>query len=343
MSHQHRDVAIIGAGPVGLFAIFECGMMGLKCHVVDALDAVGGQCTALYPEKPIYDIPAYPKILGGELIENLKKQADPFNPSYHLGQQVLKMKKDEEANLWQLETSLGERLVAKTILIAAGVGAFGPNRPPLEKLEEFEGKSVFYYVKSREDFRGKNIVIAGGGDSAVDWALSLSKVAKKVSVVHRRPKFRAAPESESQLHALAQKGIIDLVIPFQLDALSGNAGKLERVIVRSLDGERRELEADCLLPFYGLAMDLGPIAHWGLQLNTTHIQIDPRDCSTNIPGIFAVGDIAYYSHKLKLILTGFSEAAQAAHAIRAFVHPGEVYHFEYSTTSGVPAPVIDAA
>ncbi|MBY0272678.1 MAG: NAD(P)/FAD-dependent oxidoreductase [Alphaproteobacteria bacterium] len=343
MSHQSRDVIIIGAGPVGLFAIFECGMMGLKCHVVDALDAVGGQCTALYPEKPIYDIPAYPKILAGELIENLKKQAEPFDPSYYLGQQVLKMKKNEKAGLWQVETSLGEKLEAKTILIAAGVGAFGPNRPPLENLEEFEDKSIFYYVKNREDFRGKNIVIAGGGDSAVDWALSLSEIAKKVSVVHRRSKFRAAPESESQLHALAQKGIIDLVIPFQLDGLSGSAGKLEQVIVKSLDGERRELQADCLLPFYGLAMDLGPIAHWGLQLNTTHIQIDPQNCSTNIPGIFAIGDIAHYSHKLKLILTGFAEAAQAAHAIRAFVHPGEIYHFEYSTTSGVPVSIIDAA
>lgn len=342
MSHPPRDVIIIGAGPVGLFAIFECGMMGLKCHVVDALGAVGGQCTALYPEKPIYDIPAYPKILAGELIENLKKQAEPFDPVYHLNQQVHKLEKTE-AGLWRVETSLGEKLEAKTILIAAGVGAFGPNRPPLENLEEFEEKSIFYYVKNREDFRGKNIVIAGGGDSAVDWALSLSEIAKKVSVVHRRPKFRAAPESESQLHTLAKQGVIDLVIPFQLDGLSGYGGKLEQVIVKSLDGEQRELPADCLLPFYGLAMDLGPIAQWGLQLHATHIQIDPQDCSTNIPGIYAIGDIAHYPHKLKLILTGFAEAAQAAHAMRAFVHPGEVYHFEYSTTSGVPAPAIDAA
>ena len=342
MAPQSTDVIIIGAGPVGLFAIFECGMMGLKCHVVDALDVPGGQCAALYPEKPIYDIPAFPKILGADLIKQLKKQAAPFDPVYHLGQQVLKLDKNTEG-LWQIETSLGQTIEAKAIIIAAGVGAFGPNRPPLKDIEKYEEKSIFYYVKNREDFRGKNLVIAGGGDSAVDWALSLSEIAQKVSVVHRRPKFRAAPESESKLHALVKTGKIDLVIPFQLEGLSGQNGVIEKVIVKSFEGEVKEIEADCLLPFYGLAMDLGPIAQWGLQLNTTHIQVDPQDCSTNLPGIFAIGDIAHYSHKLKLILTGFAEAAQTAHAIRAFIHPGEVYHFEYSTTSGVPAPTIDAA
>lgn len=336
MSLHTTDVIVIGAGPVGLFAVFECGMMRLKCHVVDALEMVGGQCSALYPEKPIYDIPAYPKILAGELIENLKKQAEPFDPIYHLGQQVIKLDKNER-DLWQVETSTGQRIEGKAVLIAAGVGAFGPNRPPLENLEEFEEKSVFYYVKNREDFRGKNIVIAGGGDSAVDWALSLAEIAKSVSVIHRRPKFRAAPESEAQLHALTKQGKIDLVIPYQLEGLAGKEGILEKVIVKSLEGGLREIEADCLLPFYGLAMNLGPIATWGLQLNTTHVKVDPQDLSTTLPGIFAIGDIASYPYKLKLILTGFAEAAQAAHAIRAFIHPGEVYHFEYSTTSGVVA------
>lgn len=340
MALQSTDVIIIGAGPVGLFAIFECGMMQLKCHVVDALDIPGGQCAALYPEKPIYDIPAYPKILGGELIEQLKSQAAPFKPVYHLGQQVLKLEKNAN-DLWQIETSLGQQIEAKAVIIAAGVGAFGPNRPPLENLENFEKKSVFYYVKNREDFRGKNLVIAGGGDSAVDWALSLVEIAKKITVVHRRPKFRAAPESEAKLQTLAKEGKIDLVIPFQLEGLAGQNDVLERVIVKSFEGETKEIPADFLLPFYGLAMNLGPIAHWGLQLNTTHIQVDPKDCSTNILGVYAIGDIAYYPHKLKLILTGFAEAAQAAHAVRTFVHPGEMYHFEYSTTSGVPA--IDAA
>jgi len=334
MAVQQTDVAIIGAGPVGLFAAFECGMMRLKCHVIDSLEMVGGQCTALYPEKPIYDIPGFPKILAADLIDNLKKQVEPFEPIYHLGQQVVKID-NILSDGWRLETSTGNVIEAKTILIAAGVGAFGPNRPPLEGLENFEGKSVFYYIKNREDFRNKRLVIAGGGDSAVDWALSLSEIAEKVTVVHRRPKFRAAPESEAKLNRLAEQGIIDLVIPFQLEGLAGKEGILETVIVKSLEGDVQEIPTDILLAFYGLAMDLGPIAHWGLQLNTTHIMVAPEDCSTNIPGVYAIGDIASYPHKLKLILTGFAEAAQAAHAIRALVHPGEVYHFEYSTTSGV--------
>ncbi len=333
--HQ-TDVAIIGAGPVGLFAIFECGMMRLKCHVIDSLEMVGGQCAALYPEKPIYDIPGYPKISGAELIENLKHQADPFEPVYHLSQQVTRLEETPEGQ-WRLETSTGTHIEAKAIIIAAGVGAFGPNRPPLEGLESYEGKSVFYYVKNREDFRDKHLVIAGGGDSAVDWAISLSEIAKKVTVVHRRPKFKAAPESEARLNKLADAGLIDLAIPFQLDKLIGEEGILEAVSLKSLEGGIKVVPADILLPFYGLAMNLGPIAHWGLQLNTTHIQVTPDACATNISGIFAIGDIATYPHKLKLILTGFAEAAQAAHAIRAFIHPTEVYHFEYSTTSGVPS------
>ncbi len=335
--HIHEtDLVIIGAGPVGLFAIFEAGMMGIKCCVIDSLEDVGGQCTALYPEKPIYDIPGFPKILAADLIENLKHQAQPFGPLYHMGQQVTSLEKLQDGR-FQILTSTGTVMVTKTILIAAGVGAFGPNRPPLEKLEEFEGKSVFYYVKNREAFRDKKIMIAGGGDSAVDWAISLSEIAKKVTVVHRRPKFRAAPETESQLKKLADDGIIDLMIPYQLDGLVGNYGALQAVKLQSMDGNTKEIETDVLLPFYGLAMDLGPIAEWGLHLNTNHITINPADCSTNIPGIFAIGDIATYPHKLKLILTGFAEAAQAAHAIRAFLHPGQVYHFEYSTTSGVPS------
>ncbi|MBI2707929.1 MAG: NAD(P)/FAD-dependent oxidoreductase [Proteobacteria bacterium] len=335
MTLHQTDVAIIGAGPVGLFSIFECGMMRLKCHVIDTLEMVGGQCTALYPEKPIYDIPGFPKILAADLIKNLKAQADPFEPVYHLNQQVTHLEKKAEGR-WRLETSTGTVLEAKAILIAAGVGAFGPNRPPLEGLEAFEGKSVFYYVKNREDFRGKHLVIAGGGDSAVDWAISLSEIAKKVTVVHRRPKFRAAPESEAKLNKLAKEGVLDLAIPFQLEGLSGSNGLLKAVILKSLEGELREVPADALLPFYGLAMNLGPIAHWGLQLNTTHVMVTPEDCATTVPGIFAIGDIATYPHKLKLILTGFAEAAQAAQAIWTLVHPGESHHFEYSTTSGVP-------
>lgn len=329
------DVVIIGAGPVGLFAIFECGMMRMKCHVVDTLDMAGGQCSALYPEKPIYDIPGYPRIAAQELIDNLKEQASPFNPVYHLGSQVT-MLKSAEGGRWSVILSNGTSIHAKAIIIAAGVGAFGPNRPPLAHLEDYEGKTVLYYIKAREEFRDKRVVIAGGGDSAVDWAISLAEVASKVMIVHRRPKFRAAPESEARLYALAQQGIIDLIIPYQLDRLEGEGGILQNVIVKTIEGEEKSLEADYLLPFFGLSINLGPIAQWGLNLERNHVIVDPASCATNLPGIFAIGDIATYPHKLKLILSGFAEAAQAAHAARALVHPGEVWHFEYSTTQGIP-------
>jgi len=328
------DVVIIGAGPVGLFAIFECGMMRMKCHVVDTLDMVGGQCSALYPEKPIYDIPAYPKITAQQLINNLKEQASPFKPVYHLGSQVIALQ-PVEGGRWSVVLSNGTIIHGKVIIIAAGVGAFGPNRPPLANLEEYEGKTVFYYIKAREEFRDKRVVIAGGGDSAVDWAISLAEVASKVMIIHRRPKFRAAPESEARLHVLAQQGIIDLIIPYQLDRLEGENGILENVIVKTLEGEEKKLEADYLLPFFGLSMNLGPIVQWGLNLERNHIAVDPSSCATNISGIFAIGDIATYPHKLKLILSGFAEAAQTAHAARTLVHPGEIWHFEYSTTQGV--------
>ena len=335
IDHLHQtDVAIIGAGPTGLFAVFECGMMRLKCHVIDPLEMVGGQCAALYPEKPIYDIPAYPKIGAQQLIDNLVEQIKPFEAQFHLGQQVMKLERTQ-GDLWMLTTDKGTTIVAKTVIIAAGVGAFGPNRPPLEGLAQYEGQSIFYYVKSREDFRGKRILIAGGGDSAVDWAISLSEVAASVGVVHRRPKFRCAPESEAQLHKLAEDGKVELLIPYQLEGLQGEENQLESVVLKSLDGEIREYDCDVLLPFYGLAMNLGPILEWDLGLHHNHIQVDPQNCATTLPGVFAIGDIASYPGKLKLILTGFAEGAQAAHAAREIVHPGEVLHFEYSTTSGV--------
>jgi thioredoxin reductase (NADPH) len=328
------DVAIIGAGPVGLFAVFECGMLKMSCQVVDALDAIGGQCVALYPEKPIFDIPGYPKIGATELIDRLAEQAAPFKPVYHLGRQVESLTRQGED--WQLGLSDGTSLTARAVIIAAGVGAFGPNRPPLAGLEQYEGKSVHYLVKRREDFRGKRVVIAGGGDSAVDWTLSLADVAARVMVVHRRDKFRAAPESARQMKALADAGKIDIVVPYQLDALDGADGRLRAVIVKTLDGQVKRLDADALLAFFGLAMNLGPIANWGLNLERNHIKVDPASCATSAPGIFAIGDIASYPGKLKLILSGFAEAAAAAHAIYPLAHPGEVLHFEYSTTKGVP-------
>ncbi|HEX5319361.1 MAG TPA: NAD(P)/FAD-dependent oxidoreductase [Stellaceae bacterium] len=333
---QQTDVAIIGAGPVGIFAVFECGMLDMRCHVFDALDMAGGQCAALYPEKPIYDIPGYPRIDAAELIDRLAEQAAPFAPVYHLGAAVTGLREAEGG--FVVETGAGERVAARAVIVAAGAGAFGPNRPPLSGLAEFEGKSVFYLVRRREDFRGRRVVIAGGGDSAVDWAISLSAVAERVLVVHRRPRFRAAPQSAAQLQRLAEEGRIELVIPYQLHGLEGAGGDLSAVIVADLDGKTRRLEADRLLPFFGLATDLGPLAEWGLALDHNRIAVDPATCASSRPGIFAIGDISAYPGKLKLILSGFAEAAMAAHAIHPRVHPGEALHFEYSTTKGVPAP-----
>lgn len=336
MAQHSTDVVIIGAGPIGLFAIFECGMEKLSCHVVDTLEAVGGQCAALYPEKPIYDIPAHPAITGQELVDRLCQQAAPFQPTFHLNQQVDGLVRDAETGRWTVTTSTGVTIDTATVIIAAGSGAFGPNRPPIKGLEAFEGTSVFYMVGRREDLRGKRVVIAGGGDSAVDWALSLADVAAKVSVVHRRPKFRAAPDSEAKLAKLAAEGAIDLVVPYQLKSIAGDNGQLHTVTVADLEGNTRDLEADVLLPFFGLAANLGPIADWGLAMENGAIAVTPATCATNLDGIFAVGDIATYPGKLKLILCGFAEAAQAAHAARTIVRPGEVVHFAYSTTQGVP-------
>lgn len=329
------DVAIIGAGPVGLFAVFECGMLKMNCHVIDALETTGGQCVALYPEKPIYDIPAHPAIDAADLIHKLEQQVAPFHPTYHLGQQVVKLA--PQGDRWLLETDRGTQIDARAVIIAAGCGAFGPNRPPLEGLEKYEGKSVFYLVKRKEDFRGKRVVIAGGGDSALDWTLALADVAEHIYVIHRRPKFRAAPESVARMEALAKEGKIELVVPYQLHGLQGENGKLSAVDVATLDGEVKSLPADVLLPFFGLAMNLGPIAHWGLNLDHHHIQVTQQSCATNVPGIFAIGDIATYPGKLKLILCGFSEAAMAAYGIYPLVNPNQALHFEYSTTKGVPA------
>jgi len=328
------DVAIIGAGPVGLFGVFECGMLEMGCQVFDALPAPGGQCAALYPEKPIYDIPGYPRIDAAELVERLIEQASPFAPVFHLGQAVSRL--TATAQGFVVENAAGRQVAARAVVIAAGAGAFGPNRPPLAGIEEFEERSVFYLVRRREDFRGRRVVIAGGGDSAVDWALSLADIAERVMVVHRRAKFRAAPQSAALLQALAEDGRIELVIPYQLHALEGAGGQLSAVIVADLAGQTRRLAADCLLPFFGLATDLGPLAAWRLDLDHNRISVDPATCATSRPGIFAIGDIAAYRGKLKLILSGFAEAALAAHAIHPLVHPGEALHFEYSTMKGVP-------
>lgn len=328
------DVAIIGAGPVGLFAVFELGMLRLSSVLIDALAESGGQCTALYPEKPIYDIPAHPAIEAGALIARLEEQIAPFNTQRLMGRRVETL--SGAPGRFTLTTDQGDTVHAKAVVVAAGAGAFGPNRPPLEGLEAYEASgAVQYYVRRREDLRGKRVVIAGGGDSAVDWALALKDIAK-VSVVHRRPKFRASPETAAQLDAAAAQGEIEMVIPYQLHGLHGVDGSLAEVEVATLKGETRRLPADVLLPFFGLSMDLGPIAAWGLDRETQHVRVDPATCQTNLQGVFAIGDVATYPGKLKLILQGFSEAAIAAHAIFGVVNPDTALHFEYSTTKGVP-------
>jgi thioredoxin reductase (NADPH) len=329
------DVVIIGAGPVGLFAVFECGMLRMKSIVVDALDAIGGQCSALYPEKPIFDIPAHPEIAAADLVLQLEHQAAPFSPIYLLGRRVEALR--QESGGFTLVTSAGDTLRCKAVIIAAGAGAFGPNRPPLEGLAGYEaGGGVRYLVAKREAFRGKRVVIAGGGDSAVDWAISLKDVAAKVVVVHRRDKFRAAPETVAQMQAAAARGEIEMAIPYQLHGLDGDGTTLTGVRLATLKGEEKLVPADHLLAFFGLSMDLGPIADWGLGLERSHVTVTPATCETTIPGIHAIGDIATYPGKLKLILQGFSEAAMAAHAIHPRVFPGEALHFEYSTSKGVP-------
>ena len=334
MTIYKTDIVIVGAGPSGLFSVFEAGMLKMKCHIIDTLEIIGGQCTALYPEKPIYDIPAHPKVLASELIELLEAQAEPFHPVYHLNQQVQKIEEKNDGS-FVVETSKNIKIECKAIIIAGGCGAFGPNRPPLENIEKFEGNSIFYSVRNKKEFVDKKVVIAGGGDSAVDWAISLAEIAQKIYVVHRRDKFRCAPESADKMKKLEAQGKIEMVIPFQLEGLEGNDSKLSHVIVKDFDNNIKKIEADYLLPFFGLAMELGPIANWGLNLNKHHIEVDRGTMQTSIKGIYAVGDIATYPHKLKLILTGFAECASACHDIFKLVFPDQVYHFEYSTSKGI--------
>lgn len=329
---HNTDVIIIGAGPVGLFTVFQAGMLGAKCHVIDSLDVIGGQCNALYAEKPIYDIPAYPKILAGELIEKLMEQAARFNPVFHLGEQVIAYEKDEDG--FVISTDKNTKIAAKVIIIAAGCGVFGPNRPPLENIREYEGKSVFYSVQKISDFEGKKIAIAGGGDSAIDWAINLSKVAEKIYLIHRRDKFRASPATLEEVANIAKTGKIEYIVPYQLHSLEGNDEILSSVNVYDQNNNIKSLDANILLPFFGLSMDLGPLRNWGLGISANNIEVAQSTCMTNLPGIYAVGDIATYEGKLKLILTGFAEGASALHHAYSKIFDGKALHFEYSTSKG---------
>lgn len=327
------DIVIIGAGPVGLFAIFQAGMLDMKVVCIDALKALGGQCSALYPQKPIYDIPAYPKITGQDLIDSLIQQASPFNPTYYLSQQVSDLQKTDDGFI--VSTSKGVKIHCKVVVIATGHGAFEHKKPPIDNIDEFENKSVFYFINDTKYFYNQDVVIAGGGDSAIDWAIMLSSIARSVSIVHRRDKFRAADASVNTLRNLAQSGKINIITGYQLEGLVGSNGKLENVILKDLENNIKNIRADSLCCFYGLSQNLGAISNWGFNLHLNHIKVSLPYYSTNIDGIYAVGDIASYEGKLKLILTGFAEAASVMHHAYSKIH-GKSLHFEHSTTKGVP-------
>ncbi|WP_334146643.1 NAD(P)/FAD-dependent oxidoreductase [Hyphomicrobium sp.] len=326
---------IVGAGPVGLFSVFACGQLGMRCHVVDALSEPGGQCLALYPEKPIYDIPGFPKVRARELVARLKEQAEPFSPTFHLDTLACGLRR--EAGKLIVRTTRDNEIYAGAIVVAAGAGAFGPNRPPLEGIENLEGKSVHYWVTDPQAFRGKHVVIAGGGDSAIDWAIVLSQICASLTLVHRRQKFRAAPASLAALSQLVDRGSVKLRTPYQLDRLGIVSGRLDHIDIVDLDGSRESLSAEILLPFFGLSSDLSALSGFGITTANNGIPIDPLTASTNAPGIFAVGDVATYPNKEKLLVTGFAEAATAARSAFAFAFPDRPYHFQHSTDRGAPS------
>jgi thioredoxin reductase (NADPH) len=335
MTQTHNtDIIIIGAGPVGLFAVFELGLLDLRCHLVDILDKPGGQCAELYPEKPIYDIPALPVCTGQELTDRLMEQIAPFDPTFHYGQMAESLTRLPD-DRWQLITSDGVSISAPVVVIAAGGGSFVPKRPPLDNLEAFEATGgVQYAVRRRDTLTGKHLVIAGGGDSALDWTVNLVDLAASVTLVHRRDDFRGAPDTVAKMRALVDAGKVNLAIG-QLKGLDGDAaGNLSHVLVQSAGAEApTAIAADVLLPFYGLTMKLGPIADFGLNLEENLIPVDTERFETSTPSIFAIGDINHYPGKLKLILSGFHEAALMAHAAHGIVHPEKRIRFQYTTSS----------
>jgi thioredoxin reductase (NADPH) len=328
------DVAIVGAGPIGLFAVFELGLLDIKCHLVDILPKIGGQCAELYPEKPIYDIPGYPIITGQGLVDNLMQQIHPFDPTFHLNEMVerLEVLGTPERPLFRLHTDNDKAIEAKAIVIAAGGGSFQPKKPPLPGIEAFENESVYYAVRKIEHFRGRRIVIIGGGDSALDWVLNLFPVASRVTLIHRRDVFRAAPHSINAMRELTAAGKMDFVLG-QATAIKGEDGRMSALTIRRENGEIFDLPCDAMLPFFGLTMKLGPIAQWGLNLHENLIPTDTERFETSAPGIFAVGDINTYPGKLKLILSGFHEAALAAQRAHRYVYPDKKLTFQYTTSS----------
>ena len=326
------DVLIIGAGPCGLIAVFELGLLEMKCHLVDILDKIGGQCAELYPEKPIYDIPGVPFITAHGLVDALMKQIKPFAPVFHLQEMVEAIEKVGDP-LFRVTTDLGKVFEAKVVLVAAGGGSFQPKRPPIPGIEAYEDKSVHYSVRKMEAFRDKRLLIVGGGDSALDWTLNLAPIASHLTLLHRRDQFRAAPDSVNKMMALVGEGKIDFVLG-QVSALEGAGGQIAKAIVKRNDGSDFHIACDALLPFFGLTMKLGPVANWGIELKDGElIPVDTAAFETNVPGIFAIGDINWYPGKLKLILSGFHEAALAAQKAHRYVYPDKRLVFQYTTSS----------
>lgn len=340
------DAVIVGAGPVGLFQVFELGLLEIKAHVIDSLPVVGGQCVELYPDKPIYDIPAVPVCTGQELTDNLLKQIEPFEPTFHLNQEVTLVERREDGR-FNLETSIGKKFITKTIFIAAGVGSFQPRTIKVDGIEAFENKQLFYRVKDPSKFEGKNIVICGGGDSALDWALNFVGKAESVVLLHRRDGFRAAPASVAKMKELCDNYEMQFVVG-QITGFETDGDQLSEIKVTAPDGVTRRMPLDHLLVFFGLSPKLGPIAEWGLAIERKQLVVDTEKFETNVPGIFAVGDINTYPGKKKLILSGFHEAALAAFGAAPYIFPEKKIHMQYTTTSpklhkilGVETPVFD--
>ena len=324
------DCLIVGAGPVGLFAVFELGILGLSCEVVDNLDKIGGQCAELYPDKPIYDIPALPECTGLSLIENLQKQIKPFNTSFHLNERIDQISNEED--LWTIKTSANKVFETPNIFIAGGVGSFEPRKPPIESVSMFEGKGIEYSIPNKDYYAGKKIVIFGGGDSALDWTVELSKIASHITLVHRRDEFKAAQHTVSLMEGLVKEGKVDLITNHQISDVSGDM-RIKKAVIKDKSDVTQEIDCDEILIFYGLKMELGPINDWGLNLNEKQISVNTENFETNLPGVFAIGDISYYPGKLKLILSGFHEAALASQKAFVRAKPDETLTFRYTTSS----------
>ncbi len=329
------DIAIIGAGPVALFTIFEAGLLKMRCHLIDYLPQVGGQLSEIYPKKPIYDIPGFPSVLAQELVDNLVKQAEPFKPTYTLGERIESLNKIGERD-FILETNMGTKISAQVVVIAGGLGCFEPRKPEVKDLEKFEnGKGVSYMVLDPESYRDKKIVIAGGGDSALDWTIFLANVAKEVTLVHRSEAFRGAPDSVNKVLKLAENGKIKLMLNSNLKEVKGDTNLKTISVINTKTTEEQTIEADNLVPLFGLSPKLGPIENWGLNIDKNAIEVNTEDYSTNIPGVYAIGDINTYKNKLKLILCGFHEAALMSHSAYKYINPGVKYTMKYTTVNGV--------